>query len=96
MNDQTRISELWHIEGRVQGVGYRAFTTSKAKEFGLDGWVRNRTDNKVEALIAGTKADLDALYDACMDGPPAANVEKITRTPAEDMPKEGFYSVPSA
>ena len=74
------------IRGRVQGVGYRAFTEITALERGIEGWVRNRHDGSVEALFSGAEAEVAAMIAACRRGPPGARVETIDQreaTPAE-------------
>jgi len=65
------------IRGRVQRVGYRAWTEYTALEIGLEGWVRNRSDGAVEALFAGPADDVAAMLEACRQGPPGARVESI-------------------
>ena len=65
------------IRGRVQGVGYRAFTEYTALGHHLDGWVRNRRDGAVEAVFAGPAAAVKAMVDACRGGPPGARVDAI-------------------
>jgi acylphosphatase len=67
------------IRGRVQRVGYRAWTEYTALELGLEGWVRNRSDGTVEALFAGPANDVAAMLEACRLGPPGARVEAIDR-----------------
>jgi acylphosphatase len=70
------------IRGRVQRVGYRAWTEYTALELGLEGWVRNRSDGTVEALFAGPANDVAAMLEACRLGPPGARVEAIDRQEA--------------
>ena len=53
------------IRGRVQGVGYRAWTEYNAEGRGLHGWVRNRRDGSVEAMFAGSESDVRAMIDDC-------------------------------
>lgn len=65
------------IEGRVQGVGYRAFVEMRAAELGLHGWVRNRRDGSVEAVVQGPSAAVDAMIEQCRSGPPAARVDRV-------------------
>jgi acylphosphatase len=65
------------IRGRVQGVGFRAFTESTALERGIQGWVRNRRDGSVEALLVGPPDVVDAMVAACRDGPRGARVDAI-------------------
>jgi len=65
------------IRGRVQGVGFRAWTEVTALERGLQGWVRNRRDGAVEALFVGLEAEVAAMIDACRRGPPGARVDFV-------------------
>jgi acylphosphatase len=69
------------IRGRVQGVGYRAWTEYTALENGLEGWVRNRRDGAVEAVFAGPQAAVAAMIEACRKGPPGAWVDTIENLP---------------
>ncbi len=71
------------IRGRVQGVGYRAWTEYEARERGIAGWVRNRRDGSVEALFAGTQDDVHAMIEACRKGPLGARIETIDQRAAE-------------
>jgi acylphosphatase len=70
------------ISGRVQAVGYRAWTEMAALELGLEGWVRNRRDGTVEALLAGPADDVAAMIEACRQGPPGSRVEAIDQQEA--------------
>jgi acylphosphatase len=65
------------IRGRVQGVGYRAFVQATALDRGLEGWVRNRRDGSVEAVIAGPASTVAHMLDACRRGPPGARVDVL-------------------
>lgn len=65
------------VRGRVQGVGYRAWTEDTAILNGLDGWVRNRRDGSVEALFAGSAEAVDAMIEACRRGPESAHVDAV-------------------
>jgi acylphosphatase len=69
------------IRGRVQGVGYRAWTEYAALEHGLEGWVRNRRDGSVEAMFAGSQTTVAAMIEACRSGPPGARVDAIDEEP---------------
>ncbi len=80
------------VEGRVQGVGFRAFVERAAQAHGLDGWVRNRRDGGVEAVLAGPPDAVDAVVAACGVGPPAASVAMI-RTFVEEGPVVAGFSV---
>jgi len=65
------------IHGRVQGVGYRAWTHHQAELHGLRGWVRNRRDGTVEAVFSGPDSLVEAMLRACREGPRGAVVERI-------------------
>lgn len=65
------------IRGRVQGVGYRAWLATTAEAMGLSGWVRNRRDGSVEALLAGDEAVVIEMIAKCRRGPSAARVEAV-------------------
>ncbi len=73
------------IIGRVQGVGYRAWTVGRAQAHGVTGWVRNRKEEgTVEAMFQGTAEQVQALLQECRKGPLAAQVEEVTAIPAEE------------
>ena len=74
------------IEGRVQGVGYRAWVVARAREAGVGGWVRNRRDGSVEAAFAGEPDLIDALVERCREGPSAAVVAAIRDLVDDDAP----------
>jgi acylphosphatase len=65
------------ISGRVQGVFYRMETKSAADRIGVSGWVRNRRDGRVEAVVEGEKQQAEALIEWCGKGPPAARVNDV-------------------
>jgi acylphosphatase len=65
------------IRGRVQGVGFRAWTESTALAHGLEGWVRNRRDGAVEAVFAGPSSRVTSMIDACGKGPLGARVDTV-------------------
>jgi acylphosphatase len=65
------------IEGRVQGVFYRAFTRDIAHNLGLRGWVRNLHDGRVEAVFEGRKELVDKAIKGCYAGPPGSSVTNI-------------------
>jgi acylphosphatase len=83
------------IEGRVQGVGYRVFVERTAVALGLDGWVRNRRDGGVEAVVSGASDAIDAIIARCKDGPPAARVDRIEVLPEDDVVAPGFEVRPT-
>ncbi len=85
------IAKLLLIQGRVQGVGYRNWMVDKARELGISGWVRNRVDGSVEALISGDVAAVEELSRLCRRGPRLAEVSSITEDLAEPPVETGFY-----
>nr|WP_029014726.1 acylphosphatase [Niveispirillum irakense] len=84
------------ITGKVQGVWYRGWTVEQARRRGLDGWVRNLSDGSVEAVFAGPAPDVDAMLDACWQGPPSAMVINVKVLETEDTGVTGFDQRPSA
>lgn len=70
------------VRGRVQGVGYRYAMVEVASAYRVAGWVRNRRDGTVEALVQGDAAAVEAIIAWCRRGPPAARVEGVTVLPA--------------
>jgi acylphosphatase len=83
------------IAGRVQGVGYRDWLTARAEAAGLSGWVRNRSDGTVEALLAGETAAVEELVRQCRRGPRLAVVTTIEEEFAEAPAEPGFRSLPT-
>jgi acylphosphatase len=65
------------IQGRVQGVGYRAWVEHQARVLHLEGWVRNRRDGSVEALFAGPAEVVSNMVASCRRGPASARVEAV-------------------
>jgi acylphosphatase len=68
---------LAQVKGRVQGVGFRAWTKRQAERLGLRGWVRNEPDGSVTALLAGPWRDVDAMLARLSDGPLGAHVRDV-------------------
>lgn len=87
---ETQRTVTVRIEGRVQGVYYRAWTEQTATSLGLDGWVRNRGDGSVEAVFSGPTDKVDAMLAACAGGPPDAKVTNVTITDEGGAPPSGF------
>lgn len=83
------------IRGFVQGVGYRAWMVGLARSRGLRGWVRNRPDGSVEALVIGEEMAVAALAAACERGPRLAQVAEVRRDPAADDGSPGFAQRPT-
>jgi acylphosphatase len=70
------------IRGQVQGVGFRAWAEITALELGIEGWVRNRRDGSVEALLAGSEEAVLTMVESCHDGPSGAKVIAVDQTEA--------------
>ncbi|MEZ5833605.1 MAG: acylphosphatase [Dongiaceae bacterium] len=84
------------ISGTVQGVWFRAWTVQEAQARGLDGWVRNRRDGRVEAVFAGPTERVEQMLIACRRGPPAAEVEDVSAKERTEDPGTGFRKLPTA
>ena len=85
MNERTRAHVF--VSGRVQGVYYRATTRERARDQGVDGWVRNLDDGRVEAVFEGPDADVEAMVEFCHEGSERANVTDLE---IEDEDPEGI------
>lgn len=70
------------ISGRVQGVGFRYSMAAQARLLGVCGWVRNRRDGSVEAMIAGDPDQIDRMLAWCRVGPAGSAVEKVAHQAA--------------
>lgn len=80
----------FRVQGRVQGVFFRASTRDKAQSLGLTGWVRNRPDDSVEGLACGDPAALDDFCEWLWEGPGPARVEQVEVTPASESSPASF------
>jgi acylphosphatase len=83
------------ISGRVVGVGFRDWMVQRAEELGVFGWVRNRRDGTVEAVVDGDEAAVAELLRACRRGPRLANVIEILEEMAEAPEGPGFRRLPT-
>ncbi|MEK7377791.1 MAG: acylphosphatase [Candidatus Binatota bacterium] len=75
--DSERARVRLRIEGRVQGVFFRASAQEEAGRLGLKGWVRNCPDGSVEVVAEGEKKNIDDLVNWCRHGPPGAHVSNV-------------------
>jgi acylphosphatase len=96
------VSKHITVQGRVQGVGYRAFVERAALKAGVAGWVRNRRDGSVEALFSGDAGVVQGVIETCRRGPFAARVDALQEGEAAPearalcRPGELFSVLPTA
>ena len=88
MGDRTRAH--LHVSGRVQGVAYRANTRRTARDTGVDGWVRNLPDGRVEAVFEGAADRVESMIEWCRTGSPAASVDDVAVDYEDPEGLEGF------
>jgi acylphosphatase len=81
------------VRGRVQGVGFRWWARSQARELGITGSVRNTEDGSVEVLARGSSQQLAALRDLLGGGPPVAAVTEVDESDAFGVPADEFEIV---
>jgi acylphosphatase len=89
------ISRRLRISGRVQGVGFRYAMQDEAARRGVNGWVRNRSDGSVEALLQGEDDAVEALTAWARHGPRGAYVDEVQIAAEEDSPHSGFALRPT-
>jgi len=65
------------VSGRVQGIFFRSETRFEAKKRGVNGWVRNLPDDRVEAVFEGERENVEKLVEFCRQGPPGARVRGV-------------------
>lgn len=97
LNDFYMIIRRLLIRGTVQGVGYRYSLRAEAQRRAINGWVRNRSDGSVEALVHGEAQAVEALVAWARRGPPAARVDDVEVLPAgaDEAPVAGFALRPT-
>jgi acylphosphatase len=78
------------VSGRVQGVGFRWWVTAQATGLGVEGWVRNLADGRVEVLAIGAADAIERLTESCGRGPPGAEVRGVETGAAADDGSTGF------
>ena len=78
------------VRGRVQGVFFRASTRDVARSRGVSGWVRNRDDGAVEALVEGPPDAVEAVVDWCRSGPRSAEVRNVSVSEEQPAGLSGF------
>ena len=83
----------FHVQGRVQGVGFRWWTRAQARRLGLRGTVRNREDGSVEIRAHGSDAQLADLRRILSEGPPGAYVTSVVETEVTGVEEPDFVIV---
>ncbi len=91
MIDDERVRAHVHVSGHVQGVGYRANTEEAATERGVDGWVRNLEDGRVEAVFEGDRETVEGMIEWCHTGSPRADVDDVEVDWEEPRSRDGFH-----
>lgn len=90
------ITKHLRISGRVQGVGFRMYMQQKADDLGVTGWVRNRRDGTVEAVLSGAPEVIEKMIEALWEGPPLAKVAAVDRFAHGEIVEPGFAVRPTA
>ncbi|MWV38949.1 acylphosphatase [Natrialba sp. INN-245] len=88
MTERTRAHVF--VSGTVQGVFYRATTRDTARERGVDGWVKNLEDGRVEAVFEGPEDAVESMVEWCHDGSPKASVEDVEVEYGDPLGENGF------
>jgi acylphosphatase len=84
-----------HVHGFVQGIGFRDFLVMAAQAQNLDGWVRNRSDGSVEALVSGPTKAVEVFVTNATRGPQGAKVSAVDLHNSEPPAEKGFIRRPS-
>ncbi len=90
MAEEDITSLIVRVEGFVQGVGFRDFLMMSAQINKLDGWVRNRADGAVEALVSGSTKAVENFVSAATQGPRGARVTAVDLHNSEPPAEKGF------
>lgn len=93
-NEPMKTCRHYHVFGRVQGVWYRGTTRDRARQLGLQGWVRNCEDGSVEAVACGAPEALDEFRSWLYQGPSAARVDRVEEADASETPEDDFVIKP--
>jgi len=88
-----RVSTKVIVKGRVQGVSFRASLYEKATHHKVDGWVRNREDGSVEALLQGDEDSVKMVVEWARLGPPRAKVSAVTEELLPLHPRQKGFQI---
>lgn len=78
MTEQSQVTKRIIVNGKVQGVFFRAYTRTRANRLGITGWVRNKPDGDVEVVATGTQAKLDLFIKWLHVGSPMSAVKSVS------------------
>lgn len=95
MRETDHVARHLMIQGLVQGVAFRASACAEAERLGLCGWVRNRSDGRVEAVVAGSAGAVEHFVRWAHRGPSHARVAGVAVSPAERPEQTGFLMLPT-
>lgn len=88
-----QVAKRLRISGVVQGVGFRAWTASRAEALGLSGWVRNEPDGSVGAVIAGGRAEVARMLKDLWQGPTGASVSEVSSEDCDPPPPGSHFEI---
>lgn len=88
-------NKTYHIQvsGKVQGVAFRHYTKMQADRIGINGWVRNRRDGSVEAVISGPEEKLEEMIIWLHSGPPSSVVTQVNVSEIEKAEPFDFFDI---
>jgi acylphosphatase len=89
-SESDRIRAHVFVSGTVQGVYYRANTRDTARKKGVNGWVKNLADGRVEAVFEGPEKAVESMVEWCHIGSPAADVDDVEVEYADSQGEDGF------
>ncbi len=95
MTEMARKTVRLRIIGRVQGVWFRGWAIDQARELDLHGWVRNRRDGSVEAVVSGSADLVEEMVARCRIGPAAAAVNRVEIVETGETVAFGFHQQPT-
>ena len=90
MVESSRTRAHVYVTGKVQGVYFRATTRDTADKHGVDGWVRNLDDGRVEAVFEGPEDAVERLVEFCHEGSAAARVDDVHVSYEDPQDEDGF------
>jgi len=87
---ETRVRRRVYVSGRVQGVWFRESCREEAQVAGVDGWVRNLGDGRVEVVLEGARAGVDRVVSWCRRGPRRARIDEVEVVDEAPVGARGF------